>query len=151
MISGGTLLCCDSCPAAFHADCINISCPEGTWYCQDCARGKKPLYGDIVWVKVGNYRWVNSSAGENFIHATFSLFLFTCGSKRTFIFQHIFLLLLIFTCILILLLLFTTILLAVRYSTDCRLTTWIKLEVKATKKKKIRLKKIPVKNNGWQR
>ncbi|CAE1316000.1 WHSC1 [Acanthosepion pharaonis] len=54
---GGTLLCCDSCPAAFHADCINISCPEGTWYCQDCARGKKPLYGDIVWVKVGNYRW----------------------------------------------------------------------------------------------
>lgn len=54
---GGTLLCCDSCPAAFHADCINISCPEGTWYCQDCERGKKPLYGDIVWVKVGNYRW----------------------------------------------------------------------------------------------
>ncbi|XP_023668230.1 histone-lysine N-methyltransferase NSD2 isoform X1 [Paramormyrops kingsleyae] len=54
---GGSLLCCESCPAAFHADCLNISMPDGTWYCNDCRAGKKPRYKDIIWVKLGNYRW----------------------------------------------------------------------------------------------
>ncbi|XP_052771657.1 histone-lysine N-methyltransferase NSD2-like isoform X2 [Mya arenaria] len=54
---GGTLLCCESCPAAYHAECLNIDFPTGSWYCNDCARGKRPLYGDIIWVKLGNYRW----------------------------------------------------------------------------------------------
>jgi len=57
-ISGGTLLCCETCPAAYHAECLNIQPPEGSWYCKSCSSGNKPLYGDIVWVKVGNYRWV---------------------------------------------------------------------------------------------
>lgn len=54
---GGTLLCCDGCPAAFHADCLGIPFPEGLWFCNDCRVGKKPLYGNLVWVKLGIYRW----------------------------------------------------------------------------------------------
>lgn len=54
---GGQLLCCESCPAAFHPDCLNIAMPEGSWFCNDCRAGRKPKYSDIVWVKLGNYRW----------------------------------------------------------------------------------------------
>ncbi|XP_071982313.1 histone-lysine N-methyltransferase NSD2 [Engystomops pustulosus] len=54
---GGSLLCCESCPAAFHPDCLNIEMPDGTWFCNDCRAGKKPRYQDIIWVKLGNYRW----------------------------------------------------------------------------------------------
>ncbi|XP_060071280.1 histone-lysine N-methyltransferase NSD2-like [Ylistrum balloti] len=55
---GGSLLCCESCPAAFHAECLKMDhTPEGSWYCHDCSQGKRPLYGDIIWVKLGNYRW----------------------------------------------------------------------------------------------
>ncbi|XP_077992011.1 histone-lysine N-methyltransferase NSD2-like isoform X2 [Glandiceps talaboti] len=55
---GGNLMCCESCPAAFHPECIGYDeIPEECWYCRDCANGKRPQYGDIVWVKLGNYRW----------------------------------------------------------------------------------------------
>ncbi|GAA6110545.1 histone-lysine N-methyltransferase NSD2 [Tachysurus ichikawai] len=54
---GGSLLCCESCPAAFHPDCLNITMPDGSWFCYDCRSGKKPKYRDIIWVKLGNYRW----------------------------------------------------------------------------------------------
>uniref|UniRef100_A0A8C5FXC5 Nuclear receptor binding SET domain protein 2 n=1 Tax=Gadus morhua TaxID=8049 RepID=A0A8C5FXC5_GADMO len=54
---GGQLLCCESCPAAFHPDCLNISMPEGSWFCNDCRAGKKPKYQDVIWVKLGTYRW----------------------------------------------------------------------------------------------
>ncbi|KAK7508605.1 hypothetical protein BaRGS_00000171 [Batillaria attramentaria] len=55
---GGNLVCCETCPAAFHAECANlVSMPEDAWYCSDCASGKRPLYGDIIWIKIGNYRW----------------------------------------------------------------------------------------------
>uniref|UniRef100_A0A8C9TLT8 Histone-lysine N-methyltransferase, H3 lysine-36 and H4 lysine-20 specific-like n=1 Tax=Scleropages formosus TaxID=113540 RepID=A0A8C9TLT8_SCLFO len=54
---GGSLLCCESCPAAFHRECLNIEMPEGSWYCNDCRAGKKPHYKEVVWVKVGRYRW----------------------------------------------------------------------------------------------
>ncbi|KAK3573879.1 hypothetical protein QTP86_032857 [Hemibagrus guttatus] len=55
---GGSLLCCESCPAAFHPDCLNITMPDGSWFCYDCRSGKKPKYRDIIWVKLGNYRQV---------------------------------------------------------------------------------------------
>ena len=67
-MTGGILLCCESCPAAYHADCLNIEPPEGSWYCKDCTSGVKPLYGDIVWVKVGNYRWVLLAVFPSLIH-----------------------------------------------------------------------------------
>ncbi|KAJ3613756.1 hypothetical protein NHX12_020002 [Muraenolepis orangiensis] len=54
---GGRLLCCESCPAAFHPDCLNISMPEGSWFCNDCRAGKKPKYEEVIWVKLGTYRW----------------------------------------------------------------------------------------------
>ncbi|XP_052430657.1 histone-lysine N-methyltransferase, H3 lysine-36 specific isoform X2 [Carassius gibelio] len=54
---GGSLLCCESCPAAFHRECLNIDMPQGSWFCNDCRAGKKPHYKDILWVKVGRYRW----------------------------------------------------------------------------------------------
>ncbi|XP_051534230.1 histone-lysine N-methyltransferase, H3 lysine-36 specific-like [Myxocyprinus asiaticus] len=54
---GGSLLCCESCPAAFHRECLNIDMPEGSWYCNDCCAGRKPHYKEVVWVKVGRYRW----------------------------------------------------------------------------------------------
>ncbi|XP_068133166.1 histone-lysine N-methyltransferase, H3 lysine-36 specific [Hyperolius riggenbachi] len=54
---GGSLLCCESCPAAFHRECLNIEMPEGNWFCNDCKAGRKPHYKEVVWVKAGRYRW----------------------------------------------------------------------------------------------
>lgn len=31
--------------------------PEGCFICYDCTAGKSVLFGDVVWVKIGNYRW----------------------------------------------------------------------------------------------
>lgn len=54
---GGTLICCESCPAAFHPECIDVpGIPEGNFFCRDCDSGKELLYGEIVWVKLGMYR-----------------------------------------------------------------------------------------------
>ena len=54
---GGTLICCESCPAAFHPECIQeTGIPEGHFFCRDCKEGKELLYGEIVWVKLGMYR-----------------------------------------------------------------------------------------------
>ncbi|XP_015413905.1 PREDICTED: histone-lysine N-methyltransferase NSD2 [Myotis davidii] len=55
--AGGSLLCCESCPAAFHPDCLSIDMPDGSWFCNDCRAGKRLHHQDIVWVKLGNYRW----------------------------------------------------------------------------------------------
>ncbi|XP_011926091.1 PREDICTED: histone-lysine N-methyltransferase NSD3 isoform X5 [Cercocebus atys] len=55
--TGGRLLCCESCPASFHPECLSIEMPEGCWNCNDCKAGKKLHYKQIVWVKLGNYRW----------------------------------------------------------------------------------------------
>ncbi|XP_075889025.1 histone-lysine N-methyltransferase, H3 lysine-36 specific [Nelusetta ayraudi] len=54
---GGSLLCCESCPAAFHRECLNIEMPQGSWFCNDCRAGKRPRIKDILWVKWGRYRW----------------------------------------------------------------------------------------------
>ncbi|XP_055272584.1 histone-lysine N-methyltransferase NSD3 isoform X3 [Moschus berezovskii] len=54
---GGRLLCCESCPASFHPECLSIETPEGCWNCNDCKAGKKLHYKQIVWAKLGNYRW----------------------------------------------------------------------------------------------
>lgn len=46
---GGSLLCCDGCPAAYHMRCIGESAksiPPGEWLCPECSvggRGMRPL------------------------------------------------------------------------------------------------------------
>jgi hypothetical protein len=37
-----------------------MSPPEGSFICEDCDTGRFPLYGEIVWVKLGSYRSVES-------------------------------------------------------------------------------------------
>uniref|UniRef100_A0A7N0UEK8 Uncharacterized protein n=1 Tax=Kalanchoe fedtschenkoi TaxID=63787 RepID=A0A7N0UEK8_KALFE len=35
----GSLICCDGCPAAYHARCVGVTSdllPEGEWYCPEC-------------------------------------------------------------------------------------------------------------------
>ncbi|XP_036384462.1 histone-lysine N-methyltransferase NSD3-like isoform X1 [Megalops cyprinoides] len=54
---GGRLLCCEACPASFHPECLSMDMPEGPWLCNECRAGKKPHYKQIVWAKLGNYRW----------------------------------------------------------------------------------------------
>lgn len=55
---GGKLLCCEGCPAAFHETCLGLQeTPEGTFLCPDCQDWKHPKYGDMIWVKLGCYRW----------------------------------------------------------------------------------------------
>lgn len=36
---GGELLCCDSCPSAYHTHCLNPplkNVPDGEWHCPRC-------------------------------------------------------------------------------------------------------------------
>ncbi|XP_054917474.1 histone-lysine N-methyltransferase NSD2 [Dermacentor andersoni] len=55
---GGQLLCCEGCPAAFHETCLGLQAvPEEAFLCPDCLNWKHPKYGDILWVKLGCYRW----------------------------------------------------------------------------------------------
>lgn len=56
-LEGGSFLCCDFCFVVFYCECLNIDIFEGNWYCNDCKVGKKLYYREIVWVKVGWYRW----------------------------------------------------------------------------------------------
>ncbi|XP_011260373.1 histone-lysine N-methyltransferase NSD2 [Camponotus floridanus] len=54
---GGSLICCDTCPTSFHLECLGINAPDGGFICEDCETGRLPLYGEVVWVKFGHYRW----------------------------------------------------------------------------------------------
>ncbi len=41
---GGSLLCCDGCPAAYHMRCIGEtpkSIPAGEWLCAECSAGSR--------------------------------------------------------------------------------------------------------------
>lgn len=55
---GGNLICCELCPAAFHAECIdNPPKSDEQYFCYDCQNRKQLHYGDIIWIKLGAYRW----------------------------------------------------------------------------------------------
>ncbi|XP_034232621.1 histone-lysine N-methyltransferase NSD2 isoform X2 [Thrips palmi] len=54
---GGSLICCDLCPTSFHVDCLKIKPPTGDYICEDCETGRYPLYNEVLWVKLGHYRW----------------------------------------------------------------------------------------------
>lgn len=76
----GELIGCSRCPAAYHSDCLVSndarymkyskggeqtdtgqdsqndilgSIDKSSWLCEDCLVNKRPLYGEIVWAKVG--------------------------------------------------------------------------------------------------
>ncbi|BDA48817.1 probable pH-interacting protein at C-terminar half [Coccomyxa sp. Obi] len=47
---GGSLLCCDGCPASYHLRCIGEqakSLPEGEWLCPECALGGRGESGGL--------------------------------------------------------------------------------------------------------
>lgn len=56
-MKGGELICCEKCPAAFHKDCLEFEIDEGSFNCPSCTKRKQLRYGEIIWAKVGNYRW----------------------------------------------------------------------------------------------
>ena len=44
---GGTLICCDTCPRAFHLDCLGLDAvPEGDWNCPDCLDKARDVIDD---------------------------------------------------------------------------------------------------------
>lgn len=55
---GGILICCESCFVVFYLECISYEgIFEGYFFCKDCIEGKELFYGEIVWVKLGMYRY----------------------------------------------------------------------------------------------
>ncbi|XP_044729740.1 histone-lysine N-methyltransferase NSD2-like [Chrysoperla carnea] len=57
---GGTLICCETCPTSFHIECLHLNTipnESDQFICEECETGRLPLYHELVWVKLGNYRW----------------------------------------------------------------------------------------------
>ncbi|KAK4875319.1 hypothetical protein RN001_011741 [Aquatica leii] len=55
---GGELICCETCPTSVHTECLTVNfLDDDTFICEDCETGRFPLYDEIVWVKLGKYRW----------------------------------------------------------------------------------------------
>ncbi|XP_059080477.1 uncharacterized protein LOC131878504 isoform X2 [Tigriopus californicus] len=90
---GGSLICCEKCPASFHTECLQIKPPEGVFVCDSCEVGRMPLYNEVVWVKLGNYRWWPATVLhpakvpaniEKLPHETGEFPIQFCGSKEYF-------------------------------------------------------------------
>ena len=56
MFVGDELTGCDLCPVSYHIKCLSTS-SLNPHLCSDCAQGRPRLYGDMVWVKFGSYRY----------------------------------------------------------------------------------------------
>lgn len=53
-LENGNLICCESCPAAFHSQCINYVESDEKYICLECQEGRMPLYNSIVWARGEN-------------------------------------------------------------------------------------------------
>ncbi|XP_054726099.1 nuclear receptor binding SET domain protein isoform X2 [Anastrepha obliqua] len=57
-VGGGQVICCETCPTAVHAKCLNITLdPSEGYICEECESGRLPLYGEMVWAKFTSFRW----------------------------------------------------------------------------------------------
>ncbi|XP_039963004.1 probable histone-lysine N-methyltransferase Mes-4 [Bactrocera tryoni] len=57
-VGGGQVICCETCPTAVHAKCLNIPLdPSEGYICEECESGRLPLYGEMVWAKFNSFRW----------------------------------------------------------------------------------------------
>ncbi|XP_039453659.1 probable histone-lysine N-methyltransferase Mes-4 [Culex pipiens pallens] len=54
---GGSLICCETCPTAFHLECLQFNPPEGRYICEECESGRMPLYNEIVWAKYSVFKF----------------------------------------------------------------------------------------------
>ncbi|CAH0556045.1 unnamed protein product [Brassicogethes aeneus] len=66
---GGELLCCDSCPSAYHTFCLNpplSEIPDGDWKCPRCSC--PPLPGKVN--KIITWKWVYEPVDEKAVTAT---------------------------------------------------------------------------------
>ncbi|KAJ8920113.1 hypothetical protein NQ315_011769 [Exocentrus adspersus] len=55
---GGHLICCETCPTSVHPECLPVNLTDDDKFiCEDCESGRLPLYDEIVWVKLGWFRW----------------------------------------------------------------------------------------------
>lgn len=54
---GGSLICCETCPTAFHLECLKFIPPEGKYICEECESGRMPLYNEVVWAKYSAFRF----------------------------------------------------------------------------------------------
>ncbi|XP_018579140.1 uncharacterized protein LOC108917152 isoform X2 [Anoplophora glabripennis] len=55
---GGNLICCETCPTSVHPECLPVNLTDDDKFiCEDCESGRLPLYDEIVWVKLGKFRW----------------------------------------------------------------------------------------------
>ncbi|KAL3861735.1 hypothetical protein ACJMK2_007758 [Sinanodonta woodiana] len=60
---GGELICCDSCPSAYHPQCCNPplkGVPDGEWHCPRCSC--PPLKGKVA--KILTWRWTEPPKNE---------------------------------------------------------------------------------------
>ncbi|XP_018652068.1 putative set domain protein [Schistosoma mansoni] len=48
---GGRIICCESCPASFHEECLKIDEVPDKFICEDCTNGRMLRYGEIVWAR----------------------------------------------------------------------------------------------------
>ncbi|GBP76385.1 Chromodomain-helicase-DNA-binding protein Mi-2 homolog [Eumeta japonica] len=61
---GGELLCCDSCPSAYHRFCLNPpleEVPDGEWKCPRCSC--PPIEGKVH--KILTWRWDSPQSGQS--------------------------------------------------------------------------------------